>query len=99
MKISVMISALVLALLLASCAAAFAETELDSITYGTQTQRGFVNDNIYHSELGIFITAAISRIPTMAASHTRCLSRCPAGKDCTFKALGLTWWRTSARRQ
>lgn len=52
MKISVMISALVLALLLASFAAAFAETELDSITYGTQTQRGFVNDNIYHSELG-----------------------------------------------
>ena len=24
----------------------------DAITLGTQTQRGFVNDNVYHSELG-----------------------------------------------
>lgn len=27
-------------------------TPPDGITFGTQTQRGFVNDNIYHSELG-----------------------------------------------
>ena len=52
MKISVMISAFVLALVLTGCAAASAETDRASITCGTQTQRGFVNDNIYHSELG-----------------------------------------------
>lgn len=52
MKISVMISAFVLALMLTGCAAASAETDRASITYGTQTQRGFVNDNIYHSKLG-----------------------------------------------
>ena len=52
MKISVMISAFVLALMLTGCAAASAETDRASITCGTQTQRGFVNDNIYHSKLG-----------------------------------------------
>ena len=52
MKISVMISAFVLALVLTGCAAASAETDRASITYGTQTQRGFVNDNVYHSKLG-----------------------------------------------
>ena len=52
MKISVMISAFVLALVLTGCAAASAETDRASITCGTQTQRGFVNDNIYHSKLG-----------------------------------------------
>ncbi len=45
MKISVMISAFVLALVLTGCAAASAEPDRASITYGTQTQRGFVNDN------------------------------------------------------
>lgn len=49
MKISVMISAFVLALMLTGCAAASAEPDRASITCGTQTQRGFVNDNIYHS--------------------------------------------------
>ena len=52
MKISVMISAFVLALMLTGCATASAETDRASITCGTQTQRGFVNDNIYHSKLG-----------------------------------------------
>ena len=52
MKIPVMISAFVLALMLTGCAAASAETDRASITCGTQTQRGFVNDNIYHSKLG-----------------------------------------------
>jgi predicted peptidase len=47
-----MISAFVLALVLTGCAAASAETDRASITCGTQTQRGFVNDNVYHSELG-----------------------------------------------
>ena len=52
MKISVMISAFVLVLMLTGCDAASAETDRASITNGTQTQRGFVNDNIYHSKLG-----------------------------------------------
>ena len=52
MKISVMISAFVLALMLTGCATASAEPDRASITCGTQTQRGFVNDNIYHSKLG-----------------------------------------------
>ncbi len=52
MKISVMISAFVLALMLTGCATASAEPDRASITCGTQKQRGFVNDNIYHSDLG-----------------------------------------------
>ncbi len=52
MKISTVFSILALMLMLAVCPAASAETPKDQITYGMQTQRGFINDNIYRSELG-----------------------------------------------
>ena len=51
MKIPTILSILALSLLLSVCAAA-AETPADPATYGTQTQRGFLNDNVYHSDLG-----------------------------------------------
>ena len=48
MRITTILAFLTLTFMLITCPAASAE----QITYCTQTQRGFVNDNIYHSELG-----------------------------------------------
>lgn len=50
MKNTTILSILALSLLLSVCAAAEAPTE--PVTYGTEIQRGFVNDNVYHSEQG-----------------------------------------------
>lgn len=72
MKIFVMISAFVLALMLTGCAAASAETDRASITCGTQTQRGFVNDNIYHSKLGDIHYSSCRACPMLKSISLLC---------------------------
>lgn len=39
---------------LLGCGPARAQEPPDGITIGTRVQRGFLNDNVYHSELGAF---------------------------------------------
>ena len=57
MKLLMTFAISLLVLLLSACSAAAAEAPKEAatpelITYGTETQRGFLNDNVYHSELG-----------------------------------------------
>ena len=57
MKFPTLLAIFFLAFLLPVCSAAAADAPKESplperITFGTQTQRGFLNDNIYHSDLG-----------------------------------------------
>lgn len=51
MKITTILSILALLLLLSVCAAAD-EAPAEPVTYGTEVQRDFVNDNVYHSGQG-----------------------------------------------
>ena len=57
MKLLMTFAISLLVLLLSACSAAAADAPKEAatrrpITYGTEIQRGFLNDNVYHSELG-----------------------------------------------
>ena len=57
MKLPSTLAISLLVFLLTACSAAAADAPKETatpepITYGTETQRGFLNDNVFHSELG-----------------------------------------------
>ena len=85
----------VLLLLCVLCGAATAE---ETLTPGTQTQRGFVNDNVLHSDIGdIHFSSYIPETYDGSVPYA-CSSPCRAGKDCISKAWPRIWSRISVRK-
>ena len=80
----------ILLLLCCLCGAAAAE---GTLTPGTQTQRGFINDNVLHSEIGdIHFSSYIPE--SYDGSEPYALFVTLPG--CIFRASARTWWRISA---
>lgn len=78
-------------MMLLLCAASAEE----SITLGTQTQRGFVNDNVLHSAIGDIHFSSYIPASYDGSEPYALLSPCRDGKGCTFRASARIWWRTS----
>ena len=77
----------------------YPETANAAVTLGTQTQRGFLNDNVYHSETegdihySSYIPASYDGSKPYALFITL-----PAGKGCTFRAWARIWLSPEAIR-
>ena len=89
MKLPSTLAISLLVFLLSACSAAAADAPEETvspapITYGTETQRGFLNDHVCHSELG----------------EIHYSSYIPESYDGSepYALWAQTWWRTSARR-
>ena len=69
-----------------------------AVTIGAQLQRGFLNDNVYHSDLGDIHYSSYIPESYDGSEPYPSLLPCLAGKDCTSRVWEQIWRRTSARR-
>lgn len=70
----------------------------DAITVGTQTQRGFINDNVYHSELGDIHYSSYIPDGYNGSEPYALFITLPGWEGLYFQGVGPIWWRTSAPR-
>ena len=82
-----------LLLLCCLCGTAVAE---GTLTPGTQTQRGFINDNVLHSEIGdVHFSSYIPESYDGSEPYALFLTL-PGWEGCIFRASAQTWWKISA---
>ena len=71
----------------------------DEITVGTTLQRGFVNDNVYHSEFGDIHYSSYFPDSYDGSEPYALFITLPGWGACTSRALGPIWRRISAPKR